>query len=270
MDLFELRLKPHLSASAISDYLDCGLRYKFGRIDRLQPEFIADSLEFGTVIHRVLAQYYAAKMVGDRMLLKDIRKLFKKLWTDAAKDRDDIRYAEGKDFETLLMLGVDLLTAWYSKIEDYGYRILAIEEAFSFDLPNLPVPIVGAMDLVEEDESGTIVITDFKTSGKAYSADEIDRNMQMTLYQLAAKSNGFADREILLKFDCLIKTQTPKFEQYYTVRTEVDEKRLIKKIGRVWEGILRGVFIPNDTGWKHNNCPYRKVCDEWFLQGGDS
>jgi hypothetical protein len=74
-------------------------------IDRLQPEFIADSLEFGTVIHRLLACYYAAKMVGDRMTLKDIHELFKKLWTDAAKDRDDIRYAEGKDCRSDLTKG---------------------------------------------------------------------------------------------------------------------------------------------------------------------
>jgi putative RecB family exonuclease len=269
MDLSELRTKPHLSASAISDYLDCGLLYKFGRVDRLPREFVSDSLEFGTVIHKVLAQFYSAKMVGDRMLLKDIHKLFKKLWTDAAKGREGIRYTEGKDFETLKKQGVDLLTAWHSKIEDDGYRILAIEEGFSIELPNLPVPIVGFIDLVEEDEAGTVIITDFKTSGQAYSADEIDRNMQVTIYQMAAKSNGFADREILLKFDCLIKTQQSKFEQYYTIRTEIDEKRLIKKIGRVWEAIRRGVFVPNDTGWKHNNCPYRKVCDEWFLQGGE-
>ena len=268
MTLSDLRQKPHLSASSIGDYIDCGMLYKFGRVDRLPRELVADAMEFGTVIHKVLAEFYQAKMIGDRMMLKNIHECFKKLWKETADGRDDIQYAEGKDFETLLMNGIDLLTAWYQKLPDENYRVLAIEEAFSFNLPNIPIPIIGATDLIEEDDAGTIIITDFKTAGKAYSIAEVDNNSQMTVYQLAAKSNGFADREILLRFDCLIKTIKPKFETYYTVRSEVDEKRLIKKIQQVWDGISKGVFIPNDTHWKHNNCPYRKVCDEWFLNDG--
>ena len=104
---------------------------------------------------------------------------------------------------------------------------------------------------------------------RAYGIDEVDRNQQLTCYQMAAKKNGFGHREIVLKFDTLIKTKKPKFEQYYTVRTEIDEKRLIRKVYKVWEGISRGVFIPNDTSWKCPNCHYRQHCDEWFLKGGE-
>lgn len=268
MELFDLRQKPHLSASSIGDYLDCGMLYKFGRVDRLPMEYVADALEFGTVIHKVLAEYYQSKMTGDRMLLKDIHDLFEDLWHQTAYGRDDIQYASGKDFETLMMNGIDLLTAWYHKLPDDTFKVVAIEEAFSFTLPGVSIPIIGAIDLVEEDESGTLVITDFKTAGRAYGREEVDNNMQMTVYQLAAKANGFGGREILLKFDCLIKTKTPKFEQYYTIRSVVDELRLIRKIEKVWDGISKGIFIPNDTSWKHKNYPYRQVCDQWFLNGG--
>ena len=131
------------------------------------------------------------------------------------------------------------------------------------------MPIIGATDLIEEDDSGTIIITDWKTSARAYGIDEVDRNQQLTCYQLAAKANGFNHREIVLKFDTLIKTKKPKFEQYYTVRTGIDEKRLIRKIKKVWEGIEKGVFVPNDTSWKCPSCHYRRHCDEWFLKGGE-
>jgi len=270
MNLGDLRQKPHLSASSIGDYIDCGMLYKFGRVDRLPREFVADAMEFGTVIHKVLAEYYQAKMTGDRMLLKDIHDLFKDLWQQTAYGRDDIQYAKGKDFDTLMMNGIDLLTAYYHKLPDDNFKVIGIEEAFSFTLPGVSVPIIGAIDLVEEDDSGTIIITDFKTSGRSYSIDEIDSNMQMTTYQLSAKANGFGDREILLKFDCLIKTKTPKFEQYYTTRSYVDELRLFRKIEKVWEGINQGIFIPNDTSWKHKHCAYRKICDQWFLNGGET
>ena len=58
MDIAKLRSQPHLSASAISEYIDCGLSYKFSRIDKIQPEFTSDALEFGSVIHKVLQNYY--------------------------------------------------------------------------------------------------------------------------------------------------------------------------------------------------------------------
>ena len=109
-------------------------------------------------------------MIGDRMKLRDIHDCFEDLWTKTAAEREDIKYAEGKDFETLLMQGIDLFTAWYLKHSaDDDFNILAIEEPFSFTIPGVEVPIIGAMDLIEEDESQTLIITDFKTSGRAYS-----------------------------------------------------------------------------------------------------
>jgi putative RecB family exonuclease len=133
MKLHELRQKPHLSYSQIETFISCGLQYRFSRVDRLPPEFIPDNLVFGSTIHRLLAQFYEAKMIGDLMLRNDVQDLFKRLWTEAAKDRDDIRYADGKDFETLLTQGIDLLTAWHSNQDNNdNYRVLAIEGSVQF------------------------------------------------------------------------------------------------------------------------------------------
>ncbi len=268
MVLSELRQTPHLSASSIGEYVECSLAYKFGRIDRLPMEFKSDALEFGTCIHRVLEEYYQERMIGEKLLLKDIHQLFESTWKAQTEGRDDIRYSAGNDFKSLLMLGTDLLTTWYTKLPDDGFRILAIEEAFSITIPEIPIPIIGAMDLVEEDSAGTIIVTDFKTAGRAYSRDEVDLNQQLTLYQIAAKKNGYANRDILLRFDTLIKTKTPKFEQYWTTRSELDERRLIKKAAQVWDGISKGVFIPNDLSWKCKGCAFKTACNE-YLEGDD-
>lgn len=267
MNLSDLRQQPHLSASSIGEYVECSLLYKFGRIDRLPMEFKSDALEFGTCIHRVLEQFYSAKMIGEKMLLKDVHEIFETIWKGIAQDRDDIRYSGDNDFKSLLMYGRDLLTAWYNKLPKDNFTILGIEEAFSFTITGIPIPIIGAMDLVEEDSAGTIIITDFKTSGRAYSKDEVDQNQQLTMYQMAAKNNGYAGREILLRFDTLIKTKIPKFEQYWTTRSELDERRLIKKAAQVWDGITKGVFVANDTSWQCKGCAYKQACD-CYLEGG--
>jgi putative RecB family exonuclease len=200
-----------------------------------------------------------------RLGLHGLQQNFEEQWRSYAEGNDEIQYGSGNSFESYLTIGPELLNVWYDQRPNDNFTVLSVEEPFRFEVPNLPVPIIGAVDLVEEDDSGTIIITDFKTSARAYSVDEVDRNQQLTCYQLAANANGFGDREILLRFDTLIKTQKPKFEQYYSVRTEIDEQRLIRKIHKVWEGINRQVFIPNDTSWKCPNCHFRQACDAWFV-----
>ena len=267
LDITEFKTKPHLSASSVNDYIDCGLLYKLSRIDKIQPDFKSDAMELGSAIHMTLAEFYQAKMIGENLLLKEIQESFEGFWRELAEDNPNIQYAEGKDFETLLREGKELLAVWYGKLPENDLKVIAVEEPFILTLRELAIPLIGYIDLLEEDESGTLIITDIKTSGRSYSNDEVDKNLQLTLYQLAAKGNGYRDREILLKFDCLIKTKTPKFEQFYTSRSETDERRLVKKIQEVWNGIHKEVFIPNDGHWKCKNCGLKKHCDKWF-EGG--
>lgn len=264
MVLSELRKKDHLSASSIGTYVECSLLYKFSRIDKIPVEYTADSLKFGNAIHQTLEYYYQEKLMGEKLLLKDIHQVFETHWKNIAEDRDDIEYTKGHDFTSLLMLGKDMLTVWHNSLPSDNYKILGIEHAFEFFIPGIDIPIIGSMDLIEEDNGGIIIITDHKTSGKTFSKDEVDQNQQLTLYQMALKANGYADRDILLKFDTLIKTKTPKFEQYWTVRSHLAEHRFVKKAIQVWDGIQKGVFIPNDTSWKCGYCNYKEICDQWF------
>jgi putative RecB family exonuclease len=268
MELQELRKAVHLSASAINDYLDCGLLFKFGRIDKIQAEFKSDAMEFGSAIHLTLADFHKAKMTGNRMTTRDLQECFEAHWKKLTEGRDDIQYAEGNSFESLLLQGKELLTAYYNKASWKEFEVIGIEEAFSFTIPGCPLPIIGAVDLVEQDNAGTIIITDFKTSARAYSNDEVDRNFQLTLYQMAYKKNGYSDANILLRFDCLIKTKQPKFESYYTTRGHIDEIRARRKIIEVSHAISKGIFIPNDgaQNWKCKNCSFKKNCDAWFME----
>ncbi len=264
MDIDKIRDQPHLSASSISTYIDCGLQYKFSRIDKLPQEFRSDSLVFGSTIHQVLAAFHEKKMVGSRMTKIEMQNLFMDLWKLAAFENEEIRYSKGKNYGTLLAEGKDMLAVYDDKFPGDNFRTIAIEEPFKFYIENLSVPLIGFIDLVEEDDSGTIIIVDHKTAAKAFSKDQIDKNDQLTIYQMSARANGYKDREILLRFDAMIKTKTPNFAQYYTTRSELDERRLAKRIKAVWDGIQKGVFLPNVGHWKCGGCQHRKACDSWL------
>lgn len=264
MNLDELRSQPHLSASGIQDYVDCSLQYKFSRVDGLQREFHPEAMALGSAVHAALADFYTALRNGRKMGSGDLEEAFETHWRRIAFDRDDIEYQPGKDYNTLLLEGLALMNTYLEQLPQDDCRVVAVEEPFTFVIPHLEVPLIGVYDLVLEDSGGVITIVDHKVTSKAYSKNQVDKNFQLTVYQLAARANGYADREILLRLDCLIRTKTPRLEQYYTSRSELDELKAIRKILSVWIGISRRVFIPNDTSWKCTGCQFQQACEDWF------
>ena len=264
MNIQDLRKELHLSVSSVNTYIDCGLLYKLSRLDRLKPEFSADSLELGSVVHDVIAEFNQEKMIGNKLSLKELQALFEEYWAEAAEENEEILYSKANDYDSLLKQGRELIKLYHQAFSVKQFSILAIEQPFRFKIEGLDPAMIGVFDLIEEDPTGAIIIVDLKTSGRSYAANDVDKNFQMTVYQMAAKACGYGEREILLRFDCLIKTKTPKFEQYYTTRSELDEKRAVKKITEVWRGINNGIFVPNDTSWRCNGCAYKSYCDDWF------
>ena len=187
-------------------------------------------------------------------------------WQQQALVREDIRYRPEKNYNTLLLEGRELLNAFVQELREYAGSILGIEKPFSFTLEGLPIPIIGVCDLILEDPHGTITIVDHKTTLRAYSKTQIDNSLQLTVYHLGAKLNGMAQRDILLRLDCLIKTKRPKFEQYYTVRTQKHELRVKRLIQEVYKGISAGVFTPNINSWKCASCEYQGACEVFFQE----
>lgn len=264
MDIKELRKQPHLSVSSINSYIECGLQYKFSKIEKQKPDFLSDNLVFGSCIHRILAEFNQEKMMGNVLTSDELETMFKQDWERSAKDKEDIEYSKGKSYRILLNQGVKLIAEFIKSVPENDNTILAIEEPFEFHIEGLDIPLIGVMDLVEEDPDGSLIITDYKTSKRSMAISEVDKNFQLTVYYTAAKANGYADREVNLKFDCLIKTQKPKFEQIYTNRSYDHTARALKKIKYVYDGILKGVFVPNDNSWRCSGCSYKSHCDNWF------
>jgi putative RecB family exonuclease len=265
MDLKDLRQKPHLSASSIQDYVDCGLLYKFSRIDKLPHESKSAELVMGSTIHHVLAEFYNELAQGKKLTTNQMEEIFEDQWRLLAQGNETIQYKPGKTYGSMLQEGKNLLNVFHQELPADEFQIIGIEKAFSFTLDGLQVPIIGVYDLVMQDSAGIIVITDHKCIAKSFSDKEVNKNFQMTVYKMAAQANGFHDREVLLRLDCLIKTNQPKFAQFWTSRSEIDAIKAAKLIKSVWDGISKSVFVPNPGHWKCEKCSYSQICHEWFM-----
>jgi len=253
----------HLSFSSINQYITCGLQFRFRKIDQLEPEYTSDALVFGSCIHNALAKFNQQRTKGVITTPSELGDWFEAYWSGTASN-NGIRYSSGNNYEICLKQGKDLLELYYQDtLEDTKYQILDIEKEFRLNIENLRYPIIGYIDLVETDEYGNILITEYKTSGKSYSKNQIDHNEQVTLYHLAMQ-RLYPDREIINKIDCLIKTKIPKCEQYYTYRDQEDHRRLMNIIDQVIRGIEAEVFIPNTNSWRCSGCEFKSACKSWL------
>ncbi len=254
----------HLSYSTIKQYMDCGLQLRFKKLENLEPEFISDALVFGSSVHKALAKFNSHRADNAKPQTSDLTHLFETYWTGAVQENGRIRYANGNDFNSCLEQGKHLLEVFYEKFpRDTHYRVLDIEKEFKLELEDFPWPVIGFIDLVETDEQGNLLITEYKTSSKAYSTNQIDLNEQVTLYHLAVQ-NLYPNKQVITKIDCLIKTKTPKFEQYYTYRCSDDHNRFVKIAREVARGIEAEVFIPNLGSWKCGYCEFKTACEDWL------
>jgi putative RecB family exonuclease len=231
---------------------------------RHKPESNPEALVFGSTIHACLAEYYACAGQGFIMPVDALMAAFEQRWQSVAQKPGQVSFKEGNSPEAMLAQGKALLAIFHQEVPKENCRVLGIEQPFAFGLDGLPIPIIGVFDLVIEDEAGVVTIVDHKTCAKAYSDREIDDSFQLTVYHMAAKADGHADGDVLLRFDCLVKTKVPKFIQYYTTRAEADFMAARRKILAVWDGIQKGVFIPNDASWRYKGCGFASRCKDWF------
>ena len=81
--------------------------------------------------------------------------------------------------------GREILTAFW-EIHRRDFRMpLAVEKMFYIDIGD--VKLRGFIDRVDKLESGGLSIVDYKTNKELFTTDYLEKDLQLTLYQLAAK-----------------------------------------------------------------------------------
>lgn len=267
------RSTPHLSASSLRSYIDCSLEYKFSRLDKLQPAFVSSSLLLGSAVHGTVEQCNIIRSEGFYMeqeeALDDFCKRFSHMVKETEAKGIPVKWKEKESFDSAMEQGQSLVRLYAEAADlervESDAIILATELPFAISLPGVPVPIIGAMDVVQEEKDGSLTIVEVKTTAKSYTTSDIDMTDQLTCYQMALREIGYAGRDVNLRLDTLVKTKVPKLETHYTARTELDEARLTRKLRETWMAIEAGIFLPSDGSWKCSGCAYRKACAEWSL-----
>ncbi len=251
---------PLYSYSRIGCFEQCPRKYKFRYIEKPDIE-IPQGIEayLGTIVHESLEQCYRLAQWDKIMSRDELLAYYRRRWEEAHPAELKIVRTEMTE-EDYVHRGEKALERYYDRYHPFDQEItLGLEEKIIFALdPDEKYKMQGYIDRLSRDGQGCLRIQDYKTSGKLPTQNDVDRDEQLALYQVAVQdmwpdNNGIELVWHYVHFDAtLISHREP--EQLETLRQAYVDK--IRKIERAEELGNFPTIETNLCDW----CEYFKLC----------
>ncbi len=231
-----------LSYSSINTYETCPQKFKFQYEDRL-PTSPSPALAFGDSLHQALHRFHS-RPVPVAPSLEELQEMLESVWV-----RDG--FSDPSEERMYLDHGRQVL-AQYHRENASEYRIPAALE-FRFTIEVEGVQLAGVIDRMDRLPGGGYEIIDYKTSRRLPPQERIDRDLQLSIYALAAKQVWGIEPERLTLYYLL------PGQRMSTTRTAADADELRRRIGTTAERIGAGMFEPRENplcDW----CEFQALC----------
>ena len=245
----------YLSFSQIETFKICPLHYKLKYIFKLPtPPSAAQS--FGSSLHATIRDFYLAVMAGEKPTEKLIYGALEKNWV---KEGFTGRAHEKKFFEK----GKLYLSGFLKQALNHKSLPVVMEEPFTIpliDKGDRELRIGGKIDRVDVFGDRTIEIIDYKTGATIPSQAEVDNNLQLSFYALAATNipnKPFGKKPEQVKLSLYFLDQQEKIS---TVRSAEELKKATEEIFAVREKIEKSDFKCSGHMFCQNNCEYSLLC----------
>ncbi len=185
-ELMSSRPPPRLSPTSMRTYETCPYAFKLRYLDRVRtPDTAARVL--GRAIHRVIeANYRHKRRRRSDLPVEQALDIFDEVWDGSIHEVAD---SEPEELEDLREQGYDLVEFYLVEVAP-SIRPLLIEERFSFTLPQVEAPIVGYVDLI--DQEGRVI--DHKTAAAPFPEDYLEHDIQLMTYSLGYATLRFGAR----------------------------------------------------------------------------
>ena len=232
-----------LSASDLSLYLTCPLKYKFARVFGI-PQEPTINQRFGILIHNVLERFHKEPPENDEDGLPLLSNLFETGWrrTGFGSTDDELQFRD-RAREALRLY-------WERERVAEGEPVW-LEKKFDFTVGEHHVR--GRVDRVDRLPDGDYELIDYKT-GERRTEAELESDLQLALYRLAAREAWEIEASTGSYYYVLDADKVPA-----PTRPD-DAERVERTVLQVGEGILGQDFEPRPSptvcGW----CDYRLIC----------
>ena len=247
VNLTKLRLD-FLSYSAIQAFQLCPLHFKLRYILRV-PTPPTPSLSIGNSIHNALRNFYTIGR-SEKNEKALILKLLDENWIGygfTSKKHEQQSKEQAKSF----------LEKYLKDPLHLNARPVYIERGFSFKVdPSLK--ILGKIDRVDDLGNGNIEIIDYKTGANIPRQNQLNADLQMTIYALAAVNRGILGKRVNQ-----IKMSLYYFENSTKMSTTRTDKQLKEAVDQLLK--IRGEIEQSDFQCSRKiicqNCEYRMLCN---------
>lgn len=253
-----------LSASDINAYQRCPKAYEYEKVLRI-PSREKSHLRLGILVHNVLERYH--RDLGDRKPTEDQARAELERLLEACIATGGWG---GSDDERQLLERARVMVARYASSEPAhpGGRV-DTEVKFSLKLPPSPamaettfagkqlngIQINGKIDRIDRlPDDAAPRLLDYKT-GRKRSASELKKDVQLAIYQIAAREVLGIDASTLVYY--YLEDDNP------AVQVDAGEERIAEvreTINRVADAIVRLDFSPTPGSYICRDCDFRHVC----------
>lgn len=246
------------SYSALDAFKQCPMKYKFQVIDKIRAPKSKEAV-FGNKIHKALQYFHSTQPISPT--LDELLNFLKESWESDIfqnEQEDMIYFAEA----------IKLLKNYYNqylKNKD-KFTVLDTETRFEVLLENPENKqekclLTGIIDRIDKTENG-IEIIDYKTTKRFPAQQDIDNNLQLSLYCLG----------LINRWPQFVKQglDNIKLTFYYLKHQEiVSSKRTEEQLDNVKEQIWGKLAEIEKSDFKPipsslcDWCGYRKICPMW-------
>jgi hypothetical protein len=278
------------SNSSLTTIQMCGHKFYLKYIKKLYRQS-GPQAKRGIAIHGVAKEIHKRQMVelnrwtGDKPLFenlpgsgesiieaKDIAaSQFEKAWQEgvvlSATDKEiGVEKVKAAQKDTT----IDLASLYVSDVAPLVVP-MAVERKVEIHPKNIPITVLGHIDLIEEDAGkeeipegrSTDVIRDLKTAEKAPWKGAAAVSQQLTLYHLIRLADV---RKMPRKGRLVHLVRTPKTHEMSIVTQETerdmdDIKALVNRIKAAVEAVDKGVFVPADPAAPGSPCSWCEYAD---------
>ncbi len=236
-----------LSASAVETYLECPLKYRFKRIDKIPESASRPQLTFGNIIHKVLERFHGSE--GD-ITEDQILQILDEEWKSG-----EFTYMQRE--EKLKEQAVEMLKRYVDNTKQEPPHVLDTELKFSFDLDG--IHIVGMIDRIDNSPNGNKVV-DYKTSKRSTPAKN---SVQLGIYSLYLQQTEDEKLAGIPETATLYFLRDKEQPEHSHTFTETDLDSIREKITGVARGIRARRFAPC-SGYHCDWCDYKNLaCPAW-------
>jgi DNA helicase II / ATP-dependent DNA helicase PcrA len=232
-----------LSASDLSLYLTCPLKYKFRRVFGI-PQEPTINQRFGILFHNVLERFHKEPPENPEEGLRVLNGLFESGWrrTGFGSSDDELQFRD-RAREALRLY-------WERERESEGEPVW-LERKFDFKVGDHHVR--GRVDRVDRLPDGEYELIDYKT-GERKSEEDLDDDLQLALYRMAAREAWDIEAATGSYYYVLDAEKVPA-----PTRPD-DAERVERTVLQVGEGILSQDFEPRPSPAVCSWCDYRLIC----------